>query len=138
MIGWLPQAMNVLFEDANIRLEHHPLDRVLMAVRKASSASADDVLVSMRAALAVDTRHLGPLAFIMDVRAVVGRNDEGFEHATRDLRRTVAKRATRFVTLVATMAGALQTRRLSGQEGAEILIATTEDEAFRLARGDAG
>lgn len=129
--------MNVLFEDANIRLEHHPLDRVLVGVRKASAASPEEVLSSMRASLAVDTRQLGPLAFILDVRAVVGRNDESFERATMELRRTVAKRTTRFVTLVATMAGALQTRRLSSQEGSEILIATTEDEAFRLARGEA-
>jgi hypothetical protein len=129
--------MNVLFEDANIRLEYHPLDRALMAVRKASGASAEDVLASMRSALAVNTRQLGPWAFIMDVRAVVGRNDESFEHATSELRRTVSKQATRFVTLVATMAGALQTRRLSSQEGSQMLIATTEEEAFRLARGEA-
>ncbi|MBK6811135.1 MAG: hypothetical protein IPG81_20030 [Sandaracinaceae bacterium] len=129
--------MNVLFEDANIRIEHHPLDRVLVGVRKASAASAEDVLASMRASLAVETSHLGPLAFILDVRAVMGRNDEGFERATMELRRTVAKRATRFVTLVATMAGALQTRRLSSQEGGGILIATSEEEAFRLARGEA-
>lgn len=129
--------MNVLFEDANLRLEHHPLDHVLVGIRKPSDASAEEVLASMRASLAVDTRSLGPLAFVLDVRAVVGRNDDDFERASSELRRVVAARSTRFVVLVATMVGALQTRRLAGQDSHPILIATSEEEAFRMARGDA-
>jgi len=129
--------MNVLFEDANLRVEHHPLDRLLLGIRKPSGATAEEVLASMRASLAVDTRSFGPLAFVLDVRAIVGRNDEDFERASSEMRRVVASRSTRFVVLVATVVGALQTRRLAGQDGQPILIATTEEEAFRMARGDA-
>ncbi|MCA9533562.1 MAG: hypothetical protein KC593_07790 [Myxococcales bacterium] len=128
--------MKVLFDDPNFRVALYPLDKVIVATRKASDAGVDDVIASMRSALAVDVSSFGPHAMILDVRAVVGRNDADFEAATAEMRSVIARRSTRFVTLVATVAGALQTRRLASQSGFPMMVASSEEEAFRMARGE--
>ena len=129
--------MKVLYDDPNFSVVYYPLDKVMVATRKASDASVEEALGSMRKALAIDVREYMPYAMILDVRAVIGRSDPNFERATAELRGIAQRQVTRFVTLVATVAGALQVRRMSAESGYPLLVATTEEEAFRLARGGA-
>ena len=128
--------MRVLYEDDHFSMVFHPLDRVVVARRKPSEGTEDEIIASMSAARDVDLAPLAPRAIIVDVRAVTGRSDPEFERRTAPLRRAITESAPRAIILVATVAGALQTNRLSAQEGSRLFIAKTEEEAFRIARGD--
>lgn len=108
--------MRVLYESKYARLEVDAAKRLVRYTRSAEPFGSLDDAQAMFRALA--TAHVGvpraELALLSDIRLAPGRNDEAFEGAVAEHRRELFGGFRRRATLVKTMAGKLQVKRLSG------------------------
>jgi len=123
----------VIFEDALVRIETRPMDRVLFIRRHPTRAEASELLESYGHAL-TQLRAYRDWGLVIDVRQVVGRNESGFEQRILQPLHDARRVFPVVVVLVATAAGALQVRRLERDEGNRQLVAQDEAEAIRLCR----
>ena len=69
---------------------------------------------------------LSRLPLLVDLRAVIGRNDDSFEEEVAPHRRKLIANFARTGVLVRTTVGAMQIRRLFASEGIELAVFTSE------------
>lgn len=126
--------MRVVFEDEYVRVTLDDPPGVTRYVRSAVRWPSVEVLErSFEALLQAQGRVPAGTALLVDVRDALGRNDEAYESTFRRYREPFFSRFRRVATLVATPVGALQVKRLRGENpsGTQVEPFTDEAEALR-------
>jgi hypothetical protein len=72
----------------------------------------------------------GASSLVVDLRAIVGRNDSAFETALAPLRRDLLRRFERTAVLVRTTIGRMQLQRYLASDGIEAVVFSDEAEAL--------
>jgi hypothetical protein len=108
-------------------------------IRRTSRRYAD--LSELRPSFAAVERQLYALdpaasAVLVDLRAIVGRNDASFESALAPLRRELLRKFARSALLVRTRIGHLQLQRYLAADGIEASVFSDEAEAMAWFRGE--
>jgi hypothetical protein len=108
------------------------VDRAAKLVRVTRTAAPFDSIeqieqecIEITEALAFVDRSV--MTLLLDIRAAPGRNDPKFEAATLQLRTAAVRGFGRVAVLVQTLAGALQVRRHSREDGVERIIYDDEE-----------
>lgn len=78
----------------------------------------------------------GATSLLVDLRPVVGRNDEAFEAALAPLRRDLLRKFERSALLVRTTIGRLQLERYLAADGIEARVFSDEAEAMAWFLGE--
>lgn len=117
-------------------VELHPEGAI---VRRTSRRYVD--LSELRPSFAAIDRELldlapGATSLIVDLRAIVGRNDASFESALAPLRRALLTRFARAGLLVRTRIGHLQLQRYLADDGIVATVFSDEAEAMAWFRGE--
>lgn len=74
---------------------------------------------------------LSEVPLVVDLRLVVGRNDDSFEAEVAPHRRRLIASFARTAILVRTTVGALQVKRMFAAEGIEVDVFTSEPDCVR-------
>lgn len=125
--------MGVLFDCEHFQLTVDDPPGVVRFIRHAAPFGELEVAVrALRTAIEqVSVLPRSRYAVLSDLRAVVGRNDEAFEHGTRDVRRQLFDPFRKRAALVRTTAGVLQIKRLQREQAAGATeVFETEAEAL--------
>ena len=73
---------------------------------------------------------LSRVPLVVDLRAVIGRNDDSFEAEVGPHRRRLINSFARVAILVRTTVGAMQVKRLFASEGVDVDVFTSEDDCL--------
>ncbi len=82
----------------------------------------------------LEGEELSRLPLLVDLRAVIGRNDDSFEEELAPHRRRLLTSFARAGILVRSTIGAMQLRRLVSSEGIEIEVFSSEADGLRWLR----
>lgn len=94
--------------------------------------SLDEVAAAFASIYAqLEGMRLFEVSLVVDLRAVVGRNDESFEAEVAPHRRRLIRSFERVAILVRTAVGALQVKRMFVSEGIDVDVFTSEDDCLR-------
>ena len=97
-----------------VRIEHG----ILRLERTPTPYPSIEAMNAAYRALAVAVRGAGVRRILLDLsKGPPGRNDDDFEQASSQWRRSLAAEADRWAILMRTVAGKLQSQRLARQEG---------------------
>jgi hypothetical protein len=92
----------------------------------ATIADIDDDGIAIQRVL----ERAGKVRLLVDLRSVMPRNDPGFEVAIANFRRRVLDGRQRVAILVRTAVGALQVKRHMREDGFQVEVFTSEEEAL--------
>ena len=127
-----PPAGRELYRDVYITV-HLAQDGQLIRITRSAQVYPDipSLLQSFEGVLAaLDRAGRRGRAMLFDTRAPQGRNDPAFERAMAGLRPHIDRQFARIGVLVRSAMGALQIRRLAGEDGIERIIGTDEREVI--------
>lgn len=126
--------MKRLHESGYLTLDEDQARRVLVLTRlNKEDRQLDELDRAFRDVFALYQEQHAGYGLVLDMRFVVGVNDDAWEARTAELRRQLRTRFVRTVVVVRTAVGALQVERLARNEGWGALVATDLDEAVLLA-----
>lgn len=127
-----PPAGRELYRDVYVTV-HLTEDGQLIRITRSAQVYPDaaSLLQSFEGVLAaLDRAGRKGRAMLFDTRAPQGRNDPEFERAMASLRPHIDRHFARIGVLVRSAMGALQIRRLAGEDGIERVIGTDEREVI--------